>query len=153
MMTAEPKMMKMQGEDPPKAPPDTVWADGWALFAASEDPLAVDAWLEAPPTRSLRVLGPRPWPTVIFFAYFLPHLCGPLSLVAQTAAVSCGSMEPRWLAAASFRHPDLGQVPPPSHGQVEPAASYLNSYCRPRLQHFVESSEGRRNYFVGRPSV
>ena len=49
-------------------------------------------------------------------------------------------MEPRQLAADHFRHPDLGQVPRPSHGQVESAASYLDSFCHSRLQH-AESSE------------
>ena len=63
MMTVQDEEME-QGEVPSQAPLDTGWADGWDPIAASGAPLAVDAWLEAPSTRSLRVLNPRPWPTV-----------------------------------------------------------------------------------------
>ena len=62
MMTVQDEEME-QGEVPSQAPLDTGWADGWDPVAASGDPLAVDAWLEAPPARSLRALSPRPWPT------------------------------------------------------------------------------------------
>ena len=73
MMTVQDEKME-QGEVPSQAPPDTGWADGWDPVAASGAPLAVDAWLKAPPARSLRALSPRPWPTVIFRAsWILPR--------------------------------------------------------------------------------
>ena len=73
-MLVEEDLAMEQGEVPLQAPPDTGWVDGWDPVAASGAPLAVDAWLEAPPTRSLRVLNPRPWPTVsVSVSYFLPH--------------------------------------------------------------------------------